>query len=629
MIQKMFFIFLLMSIFVNAQSEPIPKELLEAFPETYNDLLNHEIEDKYLENYAQDNANGKYKMTYFHNAYYDQPVLESYVRSILKKLDPSKADELDVFITRATYFNAFTIVDGSVFVNISALAEMSSEAELAFLLGHEYAHYLESHVKDGYLKNRKAGLHISKIQARDNMNFSQKNEFEADSLGFVLACKAGYDPRAMDILTQRLIFLQKKSYISLGGKYNKSSVMPTTHPVGEERLRKIKMLEYDGAGELNPSGKKRFENIKRLAEFEFLKLLDESFDIHTMITFPLKKFLLTGEDVYLPTLVRGIRKALLVMPDLKKEGFMTTHFKQRESMFKKRENLMHHLYYEFPDSSEINIMKQIAAINFKKVPFYSFDQAFKYFIDRAVKAGYEEPLLDKVLHYGVKSAPGRTAVNKYLKNKNNLYYDYAEALKLGKVNENLEKGEDIVLLGGFHKTSFKKNWVYSNSIEEFKGRHEFLSDLREKYKSKGQEFKLHNYEDFIQKNELGRYLPIVERLIYAGRYNDLFKFDPRIYYAFRNANVKSLEYLRVDYYNIRRRWRNWGFMAVPPIGLLFLIKFTPAFSPYLSLSNYYQIRFEDGEWLGGINSELKYMPMSRRRALNIMYKTHKKFRRIQ
>ena len=204
-----------------------------------------------------------------------------------------------------------------------------------------------------------------------------------------------------------------------------------------------------------PSGKERFENIKRFAEFEFLKLLDESFDIHTMITFPLKKFLITGDDVYLPTLVRGIRKALLVVPELKKEGFMTTHFQQRETMFKKRENLIHHLYYEFPDSAEINIMHQTAAINFKKVPFYSFDQAFKYFINRAVKAGYEEPLLDKVLHYGVKSAPGRTALNQYLKNKNNLYYDYAEALKYGKVNENLEKGEDVVLLGGFHKTVFK------------------------------------------------------------------------------------------------------------------------------------------------------------------------------
>ena len=627
--QSCFFILFFVSVLAVGQPEPIPKNILNSFPETYLHLLQHDVDEKYLENYAQDNARGKYKLTYFHNAYYNQPVLESYVRSILNKLDPGNTDELDVFITRLTFFNAFTIVDGSVFVNISALAEMSSEAELAFLLGHEYAHYLKSHAREGYLKNRKAGLHINRIQARENMSLSQKNEFEADSLGFVLACNAGYDPRAMDILTQRLIFLQKKSYISLGGKYDKSDVMPSTHPLGEERLRKIKMLEYDGLGELNPNGKKRFENIKRIAEFEFLKLLDESFDIHTMITFPLKKFLMTGDDVYLPTLVRGIRKALLVMPDLKKEGFMTTHFKQRETIFKKRENLMNHLYYEFPDSAEINIMHQTAAINFKKVPFYSFDQAFKYFIGRAVKGGYEEPLLDKVLHYGVKSASGRKAVNQYLKNENNLYYDYAEALKLGKVNENLEKGEDVVLLGGFHKTVFKKNWMYSNSIEEFKGRHEFLSDLRNKYKSKGQDFKLYNYDDFIQENELGRYLPVVERLIYAGRFKDLFNFDPRIYYAFRNANVKSLEYLKVDYYNIRRRWRNWGFMAVPPIGLLFLMKFTPAFSPYLSLSNYYQVRFQEGEWLGGVNSELKYMPMSRRRALKIMYKTHKKFRRIQ
>ena len=107
-----------MSIFVNAQSEPIPKELLEAFPETYNDLLNHEIEDKYLENYAQDNANGKYKMTYFHNAYYDQPVLESYVRSILKKLDPSKADELDVPIYLKNEFLIPSVVNDLIEKNI-------------------------------------------------------------------------------------------------------------------------------------------------------------------------------------------------------------------------------------------------------------------------------------------------------------------------------------------------------------------------------------------------------------------------------------------------------------------------------------------------------------------------------
>ena len=181
MTKRLLFLFLSVSIVSFSQSDPIPKKLLEAFPETYRSLLQHDIDEKYLENYALDNANGKYNLTYFHNAYYDQPVLVSYVRSILDKLDPGKTDKLDVFITRSTAFNAFTIVDGSVFVNISALAEMSSEAELAFLLGHEYAHYLEGHARKGYLKNREAGLHINRIQAKENMTFSQKNEFEAEN----------------------------------------------------------------------------------------------------------------------------------------------------------------------------------------------------------------------------------------------------------------------------------------------------------------------------------------------------------------------------------------------------------------------------------------------------------------
>lgn len=632
MISKFKTVFLTLLLFQTISiysQEAIPKKLLDAFPKVYDQLLDHDIDDKYIENYAMDNARGKFQMTFFHNVYYDQPVLVSYVRSILKKLAPGEVDGIDVFITRSTYFNAFTIVDGSVFVNISALAEMTSEAELAFLLAHEYAHFLQSHAKKGYLNNRKSGLHLNRIQARSNMSFSQGYEFEADSLGFEMACKAGYDARAMDVLTQRLIFLQKKSFLSWSGKYDKASVMPTTHPVGEERLRKIKMLEFEGDGELFPNGKERFENIKRLAEFEFLKLLDESFDIHSMISFSLKKFLSTGDEVYLPTLVRGIRKALLLSPGLKKEAFMTTHFNKREEMFGKKENILHHLYYEFPDSSEVNIMHQKQAVNFKKIPFLTYEQAFKYFVNRAVKAGYEEPLLDKVMHFGVKSGYGRKAMAAYLKNPNNLYYDFAMALKHGKVNENLSEGEDVVLLGGFHKTEFKKNWVYSNSVEEFKGRHEFLSDLREKYKSKGLEFKLYNYEDFIQKNELGKFLPVVERLISMGQYHNMFNFDPRLYYAFKNANVKSLEYLNVDYYNIHRRWRNWIMMAPPltPLGALILLRYPPVFSPYLSVSTYYQIRFHDGAWSGGVNQELKYMPMSRNRALKIMYKTHKYFRR--
>lgn len=628
---KIIFLIGVFSIFTisNISSQVIPKELLEAYLQNYEALLDHDVDEKYIENYALDNAMGKYQMTYFHRAYYDQPVLESYVRSILERIAPEKSKGLDVFITRSTHFNAFTIVDGSVFVNISALAEMTSEAELAFLLAHEFGHFLQEHAKKGYLNNRKSGLHVSKIQSRNNMSFSQGYEFEADSVGFVLACKAGYDARAMDLLTQRLIFLQKKSFLTWSGKYDKASVMPTTHPVGEERLRKIKMLEYEGVGELFPNGKERFENIKRLAEFEFLQLLDESFDIHTMISYSLKRFLTTGDNVYLPTLVRGIRKALLLSPQLEKEGFFTTHFQHRETMFAKKENILNHLYYEFPDSAEVNVMLQQKAINFKKIPFYSFKQAFKYFSTRAVKAGYQEPLLDKVMHYGVKSAPGRTALNAYLKNKNNLYYDYALALKLGKVNENLSEGEDVVLVGGFHKTSFKKNWMYSNAIEEFKGRHEFLSDLREKYNKKDLEFKLYNYEDFVQQNELGKYLPIVERLISIGQYTNMFNYDPRLYYAFKNANVKSLEYLNVDYYNIRRRWRNLVWLVPPltPLGGLFILNYPPLFSPYLSISTYYQIKFENGEWYGGVNQELKYAPMSKKRAINIMYKTHKKFGR--
>lgn len=604
---------------VFGQQVPIPIKYLESLPDYYQNYLKADVNKKYLANFAEDNAFSKFNYTFYNKIYYDQPLLVAYIRSILVKLEPNStlANSLDIYITRSTEFNAFTIADGSIFVNIAALAEMSSEAELAYLMGHEYGHFKLEHVKKGYLQSRKNGVKVSSRKARHTSEFSQNNELDADSLGFVMANLGGYDSRAMDLLMQRLIFLQKQGVLITSKSYNEHDVLPTTHPVGEKRMDQIKLMKVlNDHGSLYPNGEERFNYIKKLAEFEYLKLLDESFDIHSMISFPLKKYLLTGDEVYLPTLVRGIRKALLLNPILKTEGFLTTHFANREERFSKKENILNHLYYEFPDSADVKLMQLKSVINLETIPFYSFEQAFKFFSEKAIAAGFQEPLLDKALYYGIKSAAGGNALDSYLKNPNNLYYDYANKLKSKKIIESLKGGDDVILLAGFHKHVLKRNWVYNNSVEEFKNRQVFLTEMRERYHDHELKYKIYNYEDFVQSNQFGVHLHTIEMLLYGGYSSKILEFDPRLYYAFKSANISSVEYLNMNTYQIPRR--KFAFVLYsPPLTLYtlyYVVTHPLSFAENINYSECYRLLTNDKEWVGQINTNIQRWHMSRKRA---------------
>jgi hypothetical protein len=515
-------------------------------------------------------------------------------------------------------------------VNIAALAQMSSEAELAYLMGHEYGHFKLEHVKKGYLQSRKNGVKVSNRKARHSSEFSQNNELEADSLGFVLANSAGYDNRAMDILMQRLIFLQKQGALITSKSYNEHDVLPTTHPVGEKRMDQIKLMKVVNENRsLYPNGEERFNYIKKLAEFEYLKLLDESFDIHSMISFSLKKYLLTGDEVYLPTLVRGIRKALLLNPSLKNEGFLTTHFAKSEERFSKKENILNHLYYEFPDSADVKLIQLKSVINFETIPFYSFEQGFKYFSDKAIATGYQEPLLDKALHYGIKSAVGGNALDSYLKNPNNLYYDYATKLKSKKIIESLKGGDDVVLLGGFHQHVLKKNWVYNNSVEEFDKRQVFLTEMREKYLEHELKYKIYNYEDFVQSNLLGIHLQTIEKLLYGEYSSKILEYDPRLFYAFKSANISSIEYLSMNAYQIPKRKFSFILLS-PPFTLytaFYAIVHPLSFAEYINYSECYRLLTNDKEWVGQINTNLQKGRMPPKRAERSLYRLDRNTRR--
>ena len=155
--------------------------------------------------------------------------------------------------------NAFSAPGGFIFITTGALKQMSSEAELAGVLGHEIAHVTQKHILKEIKRSNvmSAGLSLaqetsagaqwlnddyaSKIGkiAFDKLfttGLSRSDEAEADRIGFELADASGY--RAAEMLTF-LASLQKLEGTSA------LKTLTATHPAPKDRIATLKPLVRD------------------------------------------------------------------------------------------------------------------------------------------------------------------------------------------------------------------------------------------------------------------------------------------------------------------------------------------------------------------------------------------------
>ncbi len=130
--------------------------------------------------------------------YYNDPCTP-YVREVTKKIAAGLPDgeNIDVFVSRFVSPNAAIWQDGTLIVNIGLLARLENEAQLAFVIAHEIAHYENKHAFLQYVRKQKPA-NIQK-RALDNLKanvaYTQKNEIEADAFALELLNKVGYDSR--------------------------------------------------------------------------------------------------------------------------------------------------------------------------------------------------------------------------------------------------------------------------------------------------------------------------------------------------------------------------------------------------------------------------------------------------
>lgn len=201
-----------------------------------------EMEDDVLEYINRVKNNG---------AAFNDPFLESYIYSIITKISPDilidgRPGVVNLLILSGTTANAFMFPNGTLVITTGLISLLHSEDELAAVLAHEIAHFVLDHSIRNYNKMKKAqkraefwaafatvltgiaegvatannpyykpglatlsvavaaGQIASEICKRWGMQYSRKQESEADDMAKELIKVMGYDTNALSTALSRI-----------------------------------------------------------------------------------------------------------------------------------------------------------------------------------------------------------------------------------------------------------------------------------------------------------------------------------------------------------------------------------------------------------------------------------------
>jgi len=191
---------------------------------------------------------------------YDDRRATDYLQGVMDRLYPEFKGKIHVRIYDSTQLNAFALPNGSIYFNIGLLARIENEAQLAAVLAHEAAHFIERHSfrQRVSAKNTSAfavsGIPFSNLAAISSISgFSRDLEREADQKGYERLIKSGYNPLEAHKVFQalanevRILGIQEPFFFS-------------SHPKLVERIETFKELaaKHKGGGRTGAEEYNRF-----------------------------------------------------------------------------------------------------------------------------------------------------------------------------------------------------------------------------------------------------------------------------------------------------------------------------------------------------------------------------------
>jgi predicted metal-dependent hydrolase len=220
--------------------------------------------------------------------------LEKIADKLLKK-DKKSRSELRFYTLKSNSVNAFSTEQGIVFVTTGLISQVTSEAQIAYILAHEIAHYLEHHVIESFSyktnSRRKSIEHMSV--------YSKDKELEADLKGLEMYKAAGYSKDQIiptfdvlmysylpfDEIDISLSYFQHSDSLFLppslfpDKKYEIQAIededdSKSTHPNIKTRKEAIRRALEDSnkwGTDINFQGDEKFKYIRNIARFEAIR----------------------------------------------------------------------------------------------------------------------------------------------------------------------------------------------------------------------------------------------------------------------------------------------------------------------------------------------------------------------
>ena len=199
------------------------------------------------------------------NMVVDDPLLDDYINDLGHRLGASSdkpKDHFAFFIVKDPEINAFAAPGGYIAVNSGLITIARNESELAGVIAHEIGHITQNHLQRAFEASKKdaplmalvllgaiaagAGSHSGDapmavlaggqgLLAQKSINFTRKDEIEADRAGIQTLAKAGFDPNAMADFFQRM-----QDVMSTGAGGEDVPALLQTHPVTTMRISDAK-----------------------------------------------------------------------------------------------------------------------------------------------------------------------------------------------------------------------------------------------------------------------------------------------------------------------------------------------------------------------------------------------------
>lgn len=190
------------------------------------------------------------------------PALNDYVRSVFCRTVGEACRDVRIYITRTPYFNASMAPNGMMQIWSGLFLRVRDEAQLAAVLGHEYAHYRERHsirlfrdVKDktnamAWLSMIPVGglavagaMTVAQFGIMGSIfGFSREMERDADTGSVAYLAAAGYDPAAASRIWAQLLAEEKATEAERKRKRSGQGGLFATHPGIEDRMADLAKL---------------------------------------------------------------------------------------------------------------------------------------------------------------------------------------------------------------------------------------------------------------------------------------------------------------------------------------------------------------------------------------------------